>query len=213
MTNLKEENAHLLYQKEMLERRVQQLEEYVHDLERYIKRLEIGMTNEMLRPMTAGEGTTYEVLLDADKITDFDVMGDMLTIQHKHESHIHFPDKSEKEILQEFVFKLAQALNPPIKVTQAVLKAMEKVPEAKYLVCDDYDNLVDCRYDPTWRVREVDGVYLPVGAWMYLKVEEYSPSFDKERLAVGDYIQADCPLALQVLLGFTTEGVPKDANV
>ncbi len=74
MTNEKEENAHLLYQKEMLERRVQQLEEYVHDLERYIKRLEIKMTNEMLRPMTAGEGTTYEVLLDADKITDFDVM-------------------------------------------------------------------------------------------------------------------------------------------
>jgi hypothetical protein len=153
----------------MLERRVQQLEEYVHDLERYIKRLEIKMTNEMLRPMTAGEGTTYEVLLDADKITDFDVMGDMLTIQHK-------PDKSEKEILQEFVFKLAQALNPPIWVMDAVLEAVKKEPNAHYLILD-----------------KLDSPY-------------YERSMDVDDIKRGDYIQADCPLALQVLLGFTTEG-------
>jgi hypothetical protein len=64
-------------------------------------------------------------------------------------------------------WQLAQALNPPIKVTQAVLDAMEKVPEAKFLVCGDYDYF---------------------GA------------------VLGDYIQADCPLALQVLLQFNTEG-------
>ena len=103
-------------------------------------------------------------------------------------------------------WQLAQALNPPIKVTQAVLDAMEKVPEAKFRVCDDYDNLVDCRYYSKWRARVVDGAYLPVGAWLYTKVEEYSPSFDKKELAVGDYIQADCPLALQVLLDFNEEG-------
>ena len=28
------------------------------------------------------------------------------------------------------------------------------------------------------------------------------------KLQIGDYIQADCPLALQVLLGFIIEGVP-----
>ena len=104
------------------------------------------------------------------------------------------------------ILQLAQALNPLIEVTQAVLDAMVKEPEAKFLVLDNYDNLVDCRYNSKWRVMEVDGVYLPVGAWMYTKVEEYSPSFDKKRLAVGDYIQADCPLALQVLLQFNTEG-------
>ncbi len=136
------------------------------------------MTNEMLRPMTAGEGTTYEVLLDADNITDFDVIGDMLTIQHKHESHIHFPDKSEKEILQEFVFKLAQALNPPIWVMDAVLEAVKKEPNAHYLILD-----------------KLDSPY-------------YERSMDVDDIKRGDYIQADCPLALQVLLGFTTEGVP-----
>jgi len=102
--------------------------------------------------------------------------------------------------------QLAQALNPPIKVSRLVLDAMEKVPEAKFRVCDDYDNLVDCRYYSKWRARVVDGAYLPVGAWLYTKVEEYSPSFDKKELAVGDYIQADCPLALQVLLDFNEEG-------
>jgi hypothetical protein len=138
----------------------------------------LKMTNEMLRPMTAGEGTTYEVLLDADNITDFDVIGDMLTIQHKHESHIHFPDKSEKEILQEFVFKLAQALNPPIWVMDAVLEAVKKEPNAHYLILD-----------------KLDSPY-------------YERSMDVDDIKRGDYIQADCPLALQVLLGFTTEGVP-----
>jgi len=63
-------------------------------------------------------------------------------------------------------YQVAQALNPPIKVTQAVLDAMEKVPEAKFILLAS----------------------VPV--------------------SIGDYVEADCPLALQVLLGFTTEGVP-----
>ena len=75
--------------------------------------------------------------------------------------------EERQALLLEAITAIAQALNPPIKVTQAVLDAMEKVPEAKFLVLDDYDN---------W------------GA------------------VLGDYIQADCPLALQVLLHFNEEG-------
>lgn len=83
----------------------------------------------------------------------------------------YFKCENLKDLRVSYAFtqwQLAQALNTPIKVTQAVLDAMEKVPEAKFLVCGDYDYF---------------------GA------------------VLGDYIQADCPLALQVLLQFTLEGV------
>ena len=167
---------------------------------------ELKMISEMMRPMTVGKGTIYEVLLDADNITDFDVMGDMLTIQHKHESHIHFPDKSEKEIFQNFVFQLAQALNPPILVTEAVLEAMEKAPEAKFKVLEAgllpklFRERVGCK------TKKEGGT-----EWIYGKTYYYDSWVDgiKKELEIDyDYIQADCPLALQVLLGFTTKGVP-----
>jgi hypothetical protein len=93
-------------------------------------------------------------------------------------------------------WQLAQALNPPIKVTQAVLKAMEKVTEAKFsIVWDNSDtgekrkHIYPCYYSERRK------------AWVHGgNIETH--------LHVGDYIQADCPLALQVLLGFTIEGVP-----
>ena len=158
----------------------------------------------MRRPMTLGNGT---VVLDADKITDFDVMGDMLTIEHEYQTHLHFPDKSEKEILQEFVFAWDKALNPPIKVTQAVLDAMDKVPEANYKV-QNSGHYTECYYDTHWGQKLVDRKYIPRGAWVYEKVNYHETGvdiFDAE-LQIGDYIQADCPLALQVLLQFHTEG-------
>jgi hypothetical protein len=92
-------------------------------------------------------------------------------------------------------WQLAQALNPPIKVTQAVLDAMEKVPVAKFRKV-----INDCRNEYTYNCS-----YSTVhGGWY-----TYHPI--PKSLKIGDYIQADCPLALHVLLGFTVEGVPKDA--
>ena len=160
----------------------------------------------MVRPMTLGNGTIYEVALDADKITDFDVMGDMLTIEHEYQTHLHFPDKSEKEILQEFVFAWDKALNPPIKVTQAVLEAMDKVPDAKFWVWDDENR---------YRLIRPSNAYVSLrDSWENGRDcgedDEGIPCYS--RLQIGkDYVQADCPLALQLLLDFNEEGEVFDA--
>jgi hypothetical protein len=97
-------------------------------------------------------------------------------------------------------WQLAQALNPPIKVTQAVLDAMEKVPEAKFWVGDD---------ETKYRLERPCNTYVSLN-------DEWNNGRDFDdggipytsKLQIGNYIQADCPLALQVLLGFTVEGVP-----
>ena len=85
-------------------------------------------------------------------------------------------------------FQLAQALNPPIKVGRAVLKAMEKVPEASFWYVEGSVN-VRLKWDDTLKTFTVNG----------------------QTLSITDYIQADCPLALQVLLQFNTEGELFDA--
>ena len=104
-------------------------------------------------------------------------------------------------------FQLAQALNPPIKVTQAVLEEMEKVPEAKFRV-QNSGHYTECSYDSHWGQKLVDRKYIPRGAWVYEKVnyDEGGVDIFNAELQIGDYIQADCPLALQVLLQFNTEG-------
>jgi hypothetical protein len=82
-------------------------------------------------------------------------------------------------------YQVAQALNPPIKVTQAVLEAMEKVPEAKFWYVEGSVN-IRLDWDKTLNTFTIEG----------------------RTLTITEYIKADCPLALQVLLGFNTEGVP-----
>jgi len=149
-------------------------------------------------PVVVNDGKPFELV---------NGLGDMLTIEHEYQTHLHFPDKSEKEILQEFVFAWDKALNPPIKVTQAVLDAMDKVPEANYKV-QNSGHYTECYYDTHWGQKLVDRKYIPRGAWVYEKVNYHETGvdiFDAE-LQIGDYIQADCPLALQVLLQFNTEG-------
>jgi hypothetical protein len=79
--------------------------------------------------------------------------------------------------------QLAQALNPPIKVSKLVLKAMEKVPEASFWYVEGSVN-VRLKWDETLKTFTVNG----------------------QTLSITDYIQADCPLALQVLFQFNTEG-------
>ncbi len=95
-------------------------------------------------------------------------------------------------------WQLAQALNPPIMVTDAVLKAMEKVPEANFYV-GEYGSSLETKYP----LKRSDETY-------YTIHNARQDDLFGTKLQIGDYIQADCPLALQVLLGFTTEGVPKD---
>lgn len=129
-------------------------------------------------------------------------------ISYQANTGLHPTGDKLYRLFREAITTIAEALNAPVQATNEVLDAMNKVPEANFLMRDDYDNLVECRYDSKWRMREINGVYLPVGAWLYTKVQEYSPSFSSEKLAVDDLIQADCPLALEVLLQFYIDGTP-----
>jgi len=90
------------------------------------------------------------------------------------------------------ILKLAQALNPLIKVTPKLLEAMEKAIGAKFLGVEPCDSLIP---------------------FSVCTDEEYPFDFDSH-FTGKDYlknrfthIKADFPLALQVLLGFTVEGV------
>jgi hypothetical protein len=93
-------------------------------------------------------------------------------------------------------WQLAQAVNPPIKVTQAVLKAMDRNRGGKYLHVQE----------------SMHGIQTTELFCLESMVETYAfrPLLNCSQitLKIGHYIQADCPLALQVLLGFTVEGVP-----
>jgi hypothetical protein len=97
------------------------------------------------------------------------------------------------------IWQLSQALNQPIKVTQAVLEAMDRNRGGKYLHVQE----------------SMHGIQTTELFCLESMVEPYAfrPLINCSQitLKIGDYIQADCPLALQVLLGFTTEGVLKDA--
>jgi hypothetical protein len=97
------------------------------------------------------------------------------------------------------IWQLSQALNQPIKVTQAVLEAMDRNRGGKYLHVQE----------------SMHGIQTTELFCLESMVETYAfrPLLNCSQitLKIGDYIQADCPLALQVLLGFTTEGVLKDA--
>jgi hypothetical protein len=93
--------------------------------------------------------------------------------------------------------QLAQALNPPIKVSRLVLDAMEKVPEARFSMYVKYH---------THR-REIGKRY-PLQYDEHYKVFHAFGVQGVQQLQIGDYIQASdgCPLALQVLLQFNEEG-------
>ena len=123
-------------------------------------------------------------------------------------------EKEANAIVRILEWQLAKALNPLIEVTKKVRDAMDKVPEAKFRVQNAVDeHLTKCYYDTHWgqQLDRVNRKYVPRGAWIYDKVEstgggETIYSVYTAELELGDYIQADCPLALQVLLQFNTEG-------
>lgn len=127
----------------------------------------------------------------------FDACKGFLTVKKTEESVTN----QNLELAQCIViFQHAKALNPFIKVTQAVLEAINKVPEAKFWVGDD---------ETKYKLERPCNTYVSLN-------DEWNNGRDFDdggipytsKLQIGDYIQADCPLALQVLLGFIIEGVP-----
>ena len=101
--------------------------------------------------------------------------------------------EERQALLLEAITAIAQALNPPIKVTQAVLKAMEEVPEGNYTLIDINGTKHEALFD-------ADGVYF----------NYYKPNYMNWSMRGSVincyYIQADCPLALKVLFPFNEEG-------
>ena len=118
--------------------------------------------------------------IDLGEVSHIDCEASDLLLMTDYE---HCLESTSKYGLQELVFKLSKALNPPIKVTQAVLDAMEKVPEASFWYVEGSVN-VRLKWDEILKTFTVNG----------------------QTLSITDYIQADCPLALQVLFQFNTEG-------
>ena len=110
------------------------------------------------------------------------------------------------------LWEIMQKFNPPIKVTQAVLDAMWKSAGHFSVIFDVggvYNSPSGKRAYNRYELRAVN-LEDEGGSKYFRYVRDnrlqcgYSPE-------IGDYIQADCPLALQVLLQFNTEGEVFDA--
>ena len=86
--------------------------------------------------------------------------------------------EEQSALFQEAITTIAKALNPHIWVMDAVLDAVKKEPNAQYLILDKRDS------------------------------PYFELALDVDEIKRGDYIQADCPLALKVLLNFYTDGTP-----
>ena len=86
-------------------------------------------------------------------------------------------------------FNIAQALNPAIPVSEAVLDAMKQVPEAMFWHVEGRVN-TRLKWDDHLKTFTVNG----------------------ETLTITDYVQADCPLALETLLQFTLDGERKETE-
>jgi hypothetical protein len=138
----------------------------------------LKMTNEMLRPCTLWDETFDACDFNMDYFEVFRNEGDCNYRVYFLNTKIATVDEyvDSFPIYRKIITTIAQALNPPIWVMDAVLEAVKKEPNAHYLILD-----------------KLDSPY-------------YERSMDVDDIKRGDYIQADCPLALQVLLGFTTEG-------
>jgi hypothetical protein len=99
-------------------------------------------------------------------------------------------------IFRKAVQSLNDALNAPVLVTKEVMEAMEKAGgaySAKSILVDAPDYSYNLHFD------EQKKSFTFRGGMTFEINEQDVPIYT---------VQADCPLALQVLLGFTTEGVP-----
>jgi hypothetical protein len=159
------------------------------------------MTNEMMRPCiikdiseSPFDACIAEVFKDSEDLEAYILLREEKNRMCLFKHYVKCTSIEELDSMyNSWVLIIAQALNAPIKVTQAVLDAIEKVPEAKFLVT--WGGL------QTW--------YESTLAHSFVNEEGEEETFNL--ISLGKIVIADCPLALQVLLGFTTEGVPKDA--
>ena len=97
----------------------------------------------------------------------------------------YFPEKGIEALIRQTVYLVNEALNAPVQVTQAVLDAMNKVPEAQFWHVEGSVN-TRLKWDDALKTFTVNG----------------------QTLSITDYIQSDCPLALEALLKFYTDGTP-----
>jgi hypothetical protein len=173
------------------------------------------MPNEMMRPCQP-EGWGLADPFDAIGATVLPSCRD-LKVYTKDGRVIRF-EFATREALEigymDTITTIADALNAPVLATEEVLDAMAEVPEAKFsLVLDDKPWAT-----PETR-RRTTTLYFnghPENVCWYGHPNDnlnnmvrigFVKDEDGDYIDSG-YIQADCPLALQVLLGFTTEGVP-----
>lgn len=140
--------------------------------------------------------TSFVGLFEHDEF--WEVFIDDESSPYRHVYAIADTEKEANDILRILEWQLAQALNPPIEVTQAVLDAMDKVPEAKFLA--------SWKDDGAWYACQQIPLAGNKLAWQ---------TSNRIRLGVWEedcYIQADCPLALEVLLQFTLDGKRKETE-
>ena len=175
----------------------------------------------LIRSMTIEDEQGASITIDALDVTDFDVSNCMLTIEHQYQEHLHFFSKSNSEIFRMFNAELYEALNAPVQVTQEVLDAMEKAPEAKFLVNIANDTFLDCwvRASFTRCGNCLHSKHSPSPEWIVEIAYVAQECGDRDCIYTSAiamlllekntiYIKPDCPLALQVLLQFYTDGTP-----
>jgi hypothetical protein len=161
------------------------------------------MTNEMLRPCiikdiseSPFDACIAEVFKDSEDLEAYILLREEKNRMCLFKHYVKCNSIEELDSMyNSWILIIAQALNPPIKVTQAVLKAMAEVPEAKFSLI----------------TKQFAGRAGTLPIYWEKQEKRWFAINGNFAIVVGDYIQADCPLALQVLLGFIIEGVPKDA--
>jgi hypothetical protein len=156
-------------------------------------------------PVVVNDGKPFEALIASPSFDTNDGTLSMIYFENGVQTveilKEGLDDKEGSLLCALLEWQLAQALNPPIKVTQAVLDAMKKqAVESKLLGGNvaHYKRYSDHGAWFSFYLWDVD-----MGWWC-----GYHNSYYTDEDLLMDYVQADCPLALQVLLGFTVEGVP-----
>ena len=160
------------------------------------------MTNEMMRPCiikdiseSPFDACIAEVFKDSEDLEAYILLREEKNRMCLFKHYVKCNSIEELDAMySSWILIIAQALNPPIKVTQAVLDAMQEAGgaySAKSILVNAPDYSYNLCFDDKKKVFTFRG----------------GMTFDVNEQDVPIYtVQADCPLALQVLLGFTVEG-------
>ena len=174
------------------------------------------MPNEMMRPCTLWGVTfdacyvlklstsyvranTHHVFIGGEWVSSPAETGRYVvvsTTSRRYFSPLVKTGEERQALLLEAITTIAEALNPPIMVTQAVLNAMVEAGGAyiaKSILVDAPDYSYNLHFDNQKKAFTFRG----------------GMAFDVNEQDVPIYtVQADCPLGLQLLLQFNTEGEP-----